>query len=129
MHIDRCGLLEGARFIASQNCDERPEGSTIELLVIHNISLPPGEFGGPGIVDKGIIRPLPRSQTAEELGQNILICEKNEMIDRLAHYAEIGIDEVIVTSIFGQDQRATLDMMSAFSAEVMPHLKPLKRKI
>ncbi|MCF8512676.1 MAG: LLM class flavin-dependent oxidoreductase [Rhodobacteraceae bacterium] len=86
-------------------------------------------FGGPGIVDKGIIRPLPRSQTAEELGQNILICEKNEMIDRLAHYAEIGIDEVIVTSIFGQDQRATLDMMSAFSAEVMPHLKPLKRKI
>ena len=51
MHIDRCGLLEGARFIASRNCDERPEGSTIELLVIHNISLPPGEFGGPGIVE------------------------------------------------------------------------------
>ena len=51
MHIDRCGLLHGARFIASPNCDERPEGSTIELLVIHNISLPPGEFGGPGIVE------------------------------------------------------------------------------
>jgi len=51
VHIDRCGLLEGARFIASRNCDERPEGSTIELLVIHNISLPPGEFGGPGIVE------------------------------------------------------------------------------
>ena len=51
MHIDGCGLLHGARFIASPNCDERPEGSTIELLVIHNISLPPGEFGGPGIVE------------------------------------------------------------------------------
>jgi len=51
VHIDRCGLLHGARFIASPNCDERPEGSTIELLVIHNISLPPGEFGGPGIVE------------------------------------------------------------------------------
>ena len=60
-------------------------------------------FGGPGIVDKGVIRPLPRTQTAEELGQNILICEKEEMIDRLAHYAQIGIDEVIVTSIIGQD--------------------------
>ena len=44
-------MLHGARFIASPNCDERPEGSTIELLVIHNISLPPGEFGGPGIVE------------------------------------------------------------------------------
>ena len=51
MRIDRRGLLEGARFIASQNCDERPEGSRIELLVIHSISLPPGEFGGPGIVE------------------------------------------------------------------------------
>jgi len=51
VHIDRCGLLEGARFIASRNCDERPEGSTVALLVIHNISLPPGEFGGPGIVE------------------------------------------------------------------------------
>ena len=51
MGIDHRGLLEGARFIASPNCDERPEGSAIELLVIHNISLPPGEFGGPGIVE------------------------------------------------------------------------------
>ena len=51
MQIDRCGLLEGARFIVSPNCDERPAGSAVELLVIHNISLPPGEFGGPGIIE------------------------------------------------------------------------------
>ena len=51
MQFDRCGLLEGARFVASPNCDERPAGSTIELLVVHNISLPPGVFGGPGIVE------------------------------------------------------------------------------
>ncbi len=61
MRIDRCGLLEGARFIASQNCDERPEGSAIELLVIHNISLPPGEFGGPGIVELFTNRLDPRA--------------------------------------------------------------------
>ncbi len=36
-------------FIASPNCDERPEGTAITLLVIHNISLPPGEFGGNGV--------------------------------------------------------------------------------
>jgi len=37
------------QFIASPNCDERPEGTAITLLVIHNISLPPGEFGGNGV--------------------------------------------------------------------------------
>jgi AmpD protein len=34
----------------SPNCDERPEGESIRLVVIHAISLPPGEFGGPGII-------------------------------------------------------------------------------
>jgi N-acetyl-anhydromuramoyl-L-alanine amidase len=51
VRIDRRGLLEGAGFIASRNSDERPPGSEVELLVIHSISLPPGEFGGPGIID------------------------------------------------------------------------------
>ena len=49
--IDAAGWLAGAARIPSPNCDERPEGSTIELIVIHAISLPPGEYGGHGIVD------------------------------------------------------------------------------
>ena len=44
------GLLPGTRYIASPNCDERPAGP-IDLVVIHNISLPPGDFGGAWIVD------------------------------------------------------------------------------
>ena len=40
------GLLNGARQVASPNCDARPEGSEISLLVIHGISLPPNKFGG-----------------------------------------------------------------------------------
>ena len=51
MQIDSDGLLLGARYIPSPNCDRRPEGNSVELLVIHNINLPPGEFGGPGIID------------------------------------------------------------------------------
>jgi len=43
------GLLEGVRYVASPNCDERPAGCAIDLLVIHYISLPPGEFGGADI--------------------------------------------------------------------------------
>lgn len=43
------GLLEGARFVPSPNCDARPAGAVPEVLIVHAISLPPGEFGGPGI--------------------------------------------------------------------------------
>lgn len=50
MKIDTAtGLLDGARQQASPNYDSRPAGCEPELLVIHNISLPPGEFGGPEI--------------------------------------------------------------------------------
>jgi len=50
MIADADGRVDAARYVASDNCDERPAGAAITLLVIHNISLPPGEFGGEGIV-------------------------------------------------------------------------------
>ena len=50
MRIDETtGLLDSALFIESPNQDDRPDGEPISLLVIHNISLPPDEFGGPYI--------------------------------------------------------------------------------
>lgn len=47
--IDADGLAHGARFVATPNCDERPADLPIELVVVHGISLPPGEFGGDGV--------------------------------------------------------------------------------
>lgn len=38
--------LTGVRKVATPNFDARPANTLIDLLVIHNISLPPGEFGG-----------------------------------------------------------------------------------
>lgn len=50
MRIDpETGLLEGARHVPSPNQDARPEGAEPELVVVHGISLPPGELGGPWI--------------------------------------------------------------------------------
>ncbi len=40
------GLLLAARQLASPNQDQRPSNTPIDLIVIHGISLPPGEFGG-----------------------------------------------------------------------------------
>jgi AmpD protein len=43
------GLMRGARQVASPNYDPRPPGIEADLIVVHGISLPPGEFGGPWI--------------------------------------------------------------------------------
>ena len=43
------GLIEPARQSPSPNQDARPDGGQPVLLVVHGISLPPGEFGGPQV--------------------------------------------------------------------------------
>ena len=43
------GLIAPARQVPSPNQDARPPGASIDLVVVHGISLPPGEFGGPWI--------------------------------------------------------------------------------
>jgi len=43
------GLLGGARYVHSPNQDARPPGATLDLIVVHGIGLPPGEFGGPWV--------------------------------------------------------------------------------
>jgi AmpD protein len=50
MIVDADGRVDAARYVGSGNCDERPPDTAITLLVIHGISLPPGQFGGDGIV-------------------------------------------------------------------------------
>ncbi len=78
-------------------------------------------FTGPGIVKNGMIEPLPRKQTAEELGKGLLICTPSEMIDKLGPYAEAGIDCVILSINFGMSQPEQLDCIQQFAEEVMPH--------
>lgn len=46
MKLDAQGWLSGVRRVASPNHDARPPYTRIDLLVIHNISLPPNEYGG-----------------------------------------------------------------------------------
>jgi len=44
------GVLAAARYVASPNCDARPRGIAVTLLVLHSISLPRGCFGGDAVV-------------------------------------------------------------------------------
>ena len=49
--IDEDGWCDGALRYDSQYHDARPDGTQVDLLVIHNISLPGGHFGGPHVSD------------------------------------------------------------------------------
>jgi alkanesulfonate monooxygenase SsuD/methylene tetrahydromethanopterin reductase-like flavin-dependent oxidoreductase (luciferase family) len=79
-------------------------------------------FTGPGTVRNGNVEPLPRTQTIQELEQNLIICQADEMLDRLAEYAEAGIDELILSSNLGQPQGDHLEAMERFAGDVLPHL-------
>jgi AmpD protein len=48
---DALGWLPAVRRLPSPNCDQRPRGTAIELIVIHNISLPPGVFDGNAVIE------------------------------------------------------------------------------
>jgi len=50
MRLDlKTGLIRDAEFIASPNFDERDQGCEIDVIIIHCISLPPGEYGSGAI--------------------------------------------------------------------------------
>jgi AmpD protein len=55
--------MRGARQVASPNFDARPAGMQPDLIVVHGISLPPGEFGGPWI-DRLFTNTLPAAEHA-----------------------------------------------------------------
>ncbi|CAG4889967.1 1,6-anhydro-N-acetylmuramyl-L-alanine amidase AmpD [Paraburkholderia gardini] len=64
--VDADGWVPAARKLPSPNFEARPEGARPTLVVVHNISLPPGEFGGTAIT---------------ELFQNRLDCDAHPYYD------------------------------------------------
>ena len=80
------GLLIGARQVASPNQDARPPGVLADLIVVHNISLPPGEYGGPWI-ERLFVNSLPAAAhpyfaTIEQLrvSAHVLIRRNGELV-------------------------------------------------
>ena len=78
-------------------------------------------FTGPGIVEKGMIKPLPRKMALAQTAENLTICTPSEMIDKLAPYAEAGVDRFIMNVNFGVEQPEVLESIQCFAEEVMPH--------
>ncbi len=80
------GLLRGARQLASPNFNQRPEQTEIQLIVVHNISLPPSQFGG-GYIEQFFQNQLdwsahPYFQTIEgmQVSAHVLILRTGEVL-------------------------------------------------
>ncbi len=50
LKLNTLGYIKSAKQIASPNFDARPDNCSIDMIVIHNISLPPNQYGGSGIM-------------------------------------------------------------------------------
>lgn len=78
-------------------------------------------FTGPGLVDNGMLRPLPRSQTIQELDDSLLLGTAQQIVDKVGFYAELGIDRLILNPNFGLPQGEIMDSIQLLAEEVMPH--------
>jgi hypothetical protein len=54
------------------------------------------------------------------LAESLLICTRQEMIDKLEPYAELGIDRLILSPNFGSEPQLTRDAIQHFAQDVMP---------
>lgn len=90
--------ISGIPYVASPFADERPVGTELELVVVHGISLPPGEYGGPHVEELflGMLDPAAHPYFAEvhglEVSAHLFIRRDGEMIqfvpfDRRAWHA------------------------------------------
>jgi alkanesulfonate monooxygenase SsuD/methylene tetrahydromethanopterin reductase-like flavin-dependent oxidoreductase (luciferase family) len=80
-------------------------------------------YTGPGLIDQGMVRSLPRAQSLEELAENILVCPAAEMVDRLGLFADSGVDVASLVLNFGSSNEETLETIQRIAEDVMPHFR------
>ncbi len=136
--------LKNARIVKSPNCDERPDNVEISLIVIHGISLPPGEYGGNYIddfftnrLDPGI-HPYFQKITDLKVSSHLLIRRNGDLIQyvpfsRRAWHAGISCyegceacnDFSIGIELEGQDDEPYTDRQYIQLEKVIPLLRTL----
>ena len=91
MKLDPTGWLEPSSSISlrpSPNFNARPAGVEIDLLVIHNISLPPGRFGTPYVADLFLNQLDLSADPWFEENLKGLTVSAHFLIDRLGHITQ-----------------------------------------
>ena len=132
------GWLDEARRVPSPNCDARPAGAEITLMVVHGISLPPGEYGGGWIDDLFCNRldpqahPYFRQISGLQVSSHLLIRRDGELVqyvpfskrawhagDSCFHGRRACNDFSVGIELEGQDTEPYTDRQYAQLAAVM----------
>ncbi|MEM7193860.1 MAG: LLM class flavin-dependent oxidoreductase [Pseudomonadota bacterium] len=108
--------LSRVAFLADNDADKRRKTE----LAHHYYGQFDNVYTGEGIVEQGLIAPIPRKVPIEQTAENLHICTPAEMIDQLGPYAEAGVDRFILNVNFGISQSETLDCIQRFAEEIMP---------
>lgn len=142
------GQLIGARQVPSPNYNQRPEHTEIQLVVVHNISLPPSQFGG-GYIEQFFQNQLDWSkhlyfQTIEgmQVSTHLLILRTGEVLqfvnfnDRAWHAGRSTYlakkecnDYSIGIELEGSDDQPFEDVQYSVLAEVIATLQATYPKI
>ena len=109
--------LSRVGFITKNNADRQAKIDAAEYYYSRFDNV----FTGPGIVEHGMAKPLPRNQTKDELAASLLIGSPQEIIDKLEPYAKLGIDRLIFNVNFGVDAGEAIDCLQCFAEDIMPH--------
>ena len=114
------GWVKGARALASDHHDERSPASTVDLLVIHHISLPPGRFSGDAI-ERLFTGTLDSGAHPYFAGLAGLRVSAHFLIRRRGELCQFDVLEDRISAIAEADARAAL-RPDLDGNEVMAHL-------
>jgi alkanesulfonate monooxygenase SsuD/methylene tetrahydromethanopterin reductase-like flavin-dependent oxidoreductase (luciferase family) len=80
-------------------------------------------FTTPGPVRNGAIEPIEVSETLDDMRQSLIIGSPQECVDKLGHYADLGIHDIQVNMNFGANHADVMGALERFAVHVMPHFK------
>jgi alkanesulfonate monooxygenase SsuD/methylene tetrahydromethanopterin reductase-like flavin-dependent oxidoreductase (luciferase family) len=80
-------------------------------------------FTTPGTVHNGAIEPIAVSETLDDIRKSLIIGSPQECVDKLGHYADLGIHDIQVNMNFGANHADVMGSLERFAAHVMPHFK------
>ncbi|MGE8560484.1 MAG: 1,6-anhydro-N-acetylmuramyl-L-alanine amidase AmpD [Acinetobacter sp.] len=142
------GQLIGARQVPSPNYNQRPEQTEIQLVVVHNISLPPSQFGG-GYIEQFFqnqldwsVHPYFRTIEGMQVSTHLLILRTGEVLqfvnfnDRAWHAGRSSYlakkecnDYSIGIELEGSDDQPFEEVQYSVLAEVIATLQASYPKI
>ena len=80
-------------------------------------------FETAGTVTGGRIEPLPVPETLDDIRRSLIIGSPQECVDKIAHYAGLGIDDIQVNMNFGASHADVMGALERFAVHVMPHFR------